>query len=310
MGGRHGGNGIRTLEEKLAGRFGYRQLVLYSTIFGLTVVYLLPLLIAFFTSFKTRSAVIQTHPVLPPGVAGFTLEKWIEAVNALYSGLFNSVLLVIPVSLLSALLGSMTAYGLTHVEWRGQIFVLVTLIAAVFLPTQAAIVPLAKFWSVYAPLPELLAPVWRLPLLEPYHGDLVALIITNTVFGLPICTVLFRAYYKGISTEILEAARIDGATMFTIYRRVVFPLSGPMFGVTIIYQFTANWNSFLFPLIIMTSSNHEAAPVTLALAGFGASLEGIDYGLRMAGALLAALPPIIVFLLFGEQFAEGVSGQT
>ena len=308
MAGEHAGR-TSGADGGLATGVGYQRLVLYATVFGLVAVYLLPLLIALFTSLKTRSAITATLPFLPP-LEGFTVGNWVDAFEALQHGMVNSLLMALPVALLSALLGSMAAYGLTHVDWRGQAFVLLLLVAAVFLPTQAAIVPLAKFWSIYVPLPELLAPLWGLPLLEPHHGDLLALIITNTVFGLPICTVLFRAYYKGISADILEAARIDGAGLFTIYRRIVLPLSGPMFAVTIIYQFTVNWNSFLFPLIIMNSSNHAAAPVTLTLTGFGASLEGVDYGLRMAGALLAALPTIVVFLLFGERFAEGVAGQT
>lgn len=296
-------------DVRLADRIEYRRLVIYAAVAGLVLLYLLPLLIAFLTSFKTRAAVIGTSPFLPPTASGFTVDKWYEAFVVLQSGLINSALLVVPVALLSSLLGSLTAYGLTHVEWRGQVAVFTLLLAAVFLPTQAAIVPLAQFWSVYVPLTDLLAPLWRLPLLEDHHGDLLALIITNIAYGLPICTVLFRAYYKGLSTEVLEAARIDGADVYTRYRRIVFPQSGPMFAVTIIYQFTQNWNSFLFPLIIMQSSNHPASPVTLSLVGLGASLEGVDFGLRMAGALLAALPTIVVFVLFGERFAQGVSGR-
>lgn len=296
-------------DSRLRERIDYQRLVLYTALAGLVFLYLLPLIIALLTSFKTRTAVIETSPFLPPTAGGFTFEKWYEALVVLRQGLINSALLVVPVALLSALLGSLTAYGLTHVEWRGQVAVFTLLLAAVFLPTQAAIVPLAQFWSIYVPLTEWLAPLWQLPLLEDHHGDLLALIITNTAYGLPICTVLFRAYYKGLSTEMLEAARMDGANMYTRYRRIVFPQSGPMFAVTIIYQFTQNWNSFLFPLVIMQSSNHPSAPVTLSLVGLGASLEGVDFGLRMAGALLAALPTILVFVLFGERFAEGVSGQ-
>jgi glucose/mannose transport system permease protein len=288
----------------------YSRVALYGVLGTLAVLYLMPLLVALVTSFKTRIAITQTRPYLPPLPGEVTVENWIQAFELLQQGLISSAILVIPVSLISALLGSMTAYGLTKIDWRGQVAVLLVFIAAVFLPTQAAIVPLSRFWSIYVPLEDVLSPLWQLPLLEPYYGDLLALIITNTAYGLPICTVLFRAYYKGLPDEMFEAARLDGASMFAIYRRIVFPLSGPMFAVTIIYQFTQNWNSFLFPLIIMVSSNHPAAPVTLSLAGLGAGLEGVDYGLRMSGALLTALPTLIVFLLFGERFAKGVAGNT
>ena len=301
---------VRTrIANRLTETSVWRALLSLSLI-GLAVAYLLPLLVTVFTSIKTGTAIAQTPSFVPPGFGGFTSDNWGRAFDILQKGLTNSIILVVPVAVISAVMGSMAAYALTYTDWRGQIAILVFMIAAVFLPTQAAIVPLSKFWAIYFPLEEILAPLWQLPLLHDYHGDLIALIITDIAFGLPICTVLFRSYYQGLSTEMLEAARIDGATMFSIYKRVIFPLSGPMFAVTIIYQFTQTWNSFLFPLIIMTSSNHPAAPVTLSLAGIGASLEGTDYGLRMAGALLTALPTLIIFLLFGNRFAEGVAGRT
>lgn len=284
--------------------------LLYAALGGLAVLYLMPLLVTVFTSIKTGTAIAQSPSFMPPRFAGFTMENWARAFELLRKGLINSIILVVPVAVISAVMGSLAAYALTHTDWRGQVTILLFVIAAVFLPTQAAIVPLSKFWSIYLPLEDVLAPFWQLPFLQEYHGDLIALIITDIAFGLPICTVLFRSYYKGLSTEMVEAAKVDGASMFSIYRRVIFPLSGPMFAVTIIYQFTQTWNSFLFPLIIMTSSNHPAAPVTLSLAGIGASLEGTDYGLRMAGALLTALPTLIVFILFGDRFAKGVVGHT
>jgi len=291
---------------------GGKRLVLYLTLGVLVAIYLLPLWVAITTSLKTRVGVTETLPHAPilPWSDWFTVGNWTRAFQILEKGLVNSIILVIPVAVISATMGSMTAYGLTHTEWRGQIPILLVFLSALFLPTQAAIVPLSKFWSIWVPLEELLAPLWSLPLLYPYHGDLIALIITDVAFGLPICTILFRSYYKGLSAEMIEAAKIDGGNIFTVYRRIVLPLSGPMFAVTFIYQFTQTWNSFLFPLIIMNTSNHGAAPVTLSLVGLGASLEGINYGVRMAGALLTALPTLIVFLLFGEQFAKGVIGDS
>ncbi len=293
-----------TREELSASR-----LLLYGAVVSLMIVYLLPLEVAIVTTFKTRVAVTSTLPHVPllPGMAEFTLVQWSEAFRILENGLVNSFLRAIPATVITAILGSMAAYGLTHLEWRGQAAVLLLFVAAVFFPTQAAIVPLARFWSVYVPLDQKLAFLWGLPLLEEYHGDLLELIVSDVAFGLPVCTVLFRAYYQGIDRSMIEAARIDGASVTAIYRRIVLPLSTPMFAVVFIYQFTQVWNSFLFPLIIMTSSNHPAAPATLALTGLGASLEGVNYGLRMAGALLTALPTLVVFVLAGDKFAKGIT---
>lgn len=287
-----------------------RQLALYTLCFTLAIIFLFPLLVAVITSFKTRTAVTQTLPFVPvfPWQDGFTLVQWVEAFGALKNGLINSFLRVLPATTLTAILGSLTAYSLTHIRWRGQIAVLLLLVAAVFFPTQAAIVPLARFWSVYVPLSDLLGPVWSLPLLEPYHGDLVALIITDIAYGLPVVTILFRGYYQTINPELIEAARVDGAQVFRIYRRIILPMSIPMFSVVFIFHFTQVWNSFLFPLVIMSGAGHAAAPATLALGGLGQSLEGTNFGLQMAGALLTALPTVIVFMIAGDKFARGITG--
>lgn len=288
----------------------FRQLVLYTLAFSLVIVFLFPLLVAVITSFKTRAAVTQTLPFLPllPWQEGFTVAQWVEAFGILKNGLLNSFLRVIPATTLTAILGSLTAYSLTQINWRGQLVVLLMMVAAVFFPTQAAIVPLARFWTVYAPLDQILGPIWALPLAEPYHGDLVALIISDIAYGLPVVTVLFRGYYQTINPELIEAAKVDGADIFSIYRKIILPLSVPMFAVVFIFHFTQVWNSFLFPLIIMSGAGHSAAPATLVLGGLGQSLEGVNYGLRMAGALLTALPTVVVFIVAGDKFARGISG--
>lgn len=286
-----------------------QRLLLYTIVFTLVLIVVLPLEVAVVTSFKTRVAVTETLPHVPllPWNDGFTLDQWVTAFDILKGGLVNSFLRAVPATVLTALLGSLAAYGLTHIDWRGQLFVLLLFVSAVFFPTQAAIVPLARFWSVIFPLEDVLAPVWTLPFLHEYHGDLLALIISDVAYGLPVVTVLFRGYYQTIDRALIESARMDGASVFRIYQRIVLPLSMPMFAVVFIYQFTQVWNSFLFPLIIMTSSNHPVAPATLALTGLGQALEGVNYGLRMSGALLTALPTVIVFILAGDKFAEGIT---
>ncbi|PSP94794.1 carbohydrate ABC transporter permease [Halobacteriales archaeon QS_4_62_28] len=285
-----------------------RRLLVYTVAFTLIIVFLFPLFVAIITSFKTRTAVTQTLPFVPifPWQEGFTIAQWAEAFGVLKNGLLNSLLRALPATTLTAILGSFTAYSLTQIKWRGQVPILLLLVAATFFPTQAAIVPLARFWSVYVPLTDILTPLWSLPLLKSYHGDLVALIITDIAYGIPIVTILFRGYYQTINHELIEAARVDGADVFSIYRRIILPMSIPMFAVVFIFHFTQVWNSFLFPLIIMSGSGHAAAPATLVLGGLGQSLEGTNYGLRMAGALLTALPTVIVFIVAGDKFARGI----
>ncbi|QLC34312.1 carbohydrate ABC transporter permease [Halarchaeum sp. CBA1220] len=277
----------------------WRRTALYAVLVLLVVFYLMPLWTGLMASIKAD--VLATAPFLPPAPGGFTTIHWTRAANALAGGLMNSLILAVPATILSALLGSMAAYGLTTLDWRYQVPVLMLFIAGIFIPYQAVLIPLSKFWASIVPISDLVGIVG----LQGWVGDLIGLIITHVAYGIPICTLLFRTYYKDFNDEMVEAARIDGASTHRIYRRIILPLSVPMFAVTLIYQFTQIWNDLLFALVLVGPG--AGAPVTVPLSQLGASLSEVGFGIRMAGAFVAALPTIIVYVLFGEQFAKGVA---
>ncbi|ELZ47241.1 sugar ABC transporter permease [Halorubrum californiense DSM 19288] len=281
---------------------------LYLVLAFAAVFYLVPIESGLVTSFKTGTAIIETAPFAPPGPSGFTFEKWQTAIDALLRGMGNSLLYAVPATVISAVVGSITAYGLTIPTWKKsyKAVVLMLIIAGIFIPYQAVLVPLTQFWSQWAQLDQLLSFVWALGISNDYAG-IVELVITHVAYGIPICTLLFRTYYKTMSEEMIESARLDGATLRRVYRRIVLPLSGPMFAVVLIYQFTQIWNDLLFTLVLVSTESSPAAPVVLILAGLGTSLEGQDFALRMAGAFFAALPTLAVYIFFGEEFAEGVA---
>ncbi|SFB96143.1 carbohydrate ABC transporter membrane protein 2, CUT1 family [Halobiforma haloterrestris] len=273
------------------------RVALYGALLAFVGLYLSPLYSGLTTSFKTQQAFTQTSPLQPPiellpvpHLEGFTIDPWLTAGSELAFSMINSFAMVIPATVLSALLGSLTAYGLTKVDWRGQAFLLALFLAAVFIPYQAVLVPLRQFWSIVD--------------ISSLHerGELVELTITHIAYGIPICTILFRSYYQTLDDELIEAARLDGASLARIYRKIVLPLSLPMFAVTLIYQFTQVWNDFLFALVLL--SNRANYVVTLELNALQGSMA-TDYGVQMAGAFIAALPTILVYIMFGEQFAKG-----
>ena len=290
----------------LSGVDGYRVL-LYLGLLGVLGFFLVPIESGLVTSIKTSGGVGGSLPFAPPTSETFTVEKWRIAFDALGRGLVNSALYAIPATVISALLGSLAAYGITQSSWkpRYKAPVLALFVAGIFIPYQAVLVPLSQFWST-VPLGEWLGFLWALGISDDYTG-IVELVVTHVAYGLPICTVLFRSYYKNMNEEMIEAARLDGASLRRIYRRIVLPLSGPMFAVVLIYQFTQIWNDLLFTLVLVQTESSPAAPVVLILAGLGESLEGQDFALRMAGAFIAALPTLAVYIAFGEEFAEGVA---
>jgi len=279
------------------------RVALYVVLGGLVAFYLSPIETGLMTSLKADP--FSSAPFLPP-VEGFTTAKYARAFEQLAKGFVNSFILTIPATALSALLGSMAAYGLTNVDWKGQIGVLALFIAGIFIPYQAVLIPVSKFWGSIVPLETWFQPVWLLvPGIEQYHFNILELIVTHVAYGLPICTLLFRTFYLDLNDEMIEAARLDGASIARIYRRIVLPLSGPMFAVVLIYQFTQIWNDLLFALVLVGSG--DGAMVTVILAQLGNNLSSVGIGLKMAGAFLTALPTLLVYIFFGEQFAEGIA---
>jgi glucose/mannose transport system permease protein len=135
------------------------------------------------------------------------------------------------------------------------------------------------------------------------YGGIPGLILVHVVYGIPICTLIFRNYYAAVPNEVLEAARIDGATVLGIYRRILIPLSIPGFVVVLIWQFTSIWNEFLFALVIVADPTQQ--PITVALNGLAGSLLA-QYQIQMAGALLTALPPLVIYVLLGRYFIRGL----
>ena len=269
--------------------------------------FLAPLETGIMTALKTNEAVARSIPLAPPVGEQFTWDNMEFALQELSGAFFNSLFMAIPATLGSVLFGSMAAYGLTMVDWRAQMGVLVLFLIGIFMPYQAVLVPLARFWNNIFPLASMVAPLFgALPVVQEYHANLVPLIITHIAYGIPICTILFRSYYQSLPNSLVEAGKIDGASVSKIYRRIILPISKPMIGVVFIYQFTQIYNEFLFAFTLVTGADTPEAVVTLILPAIGASTSGIDFGIRMSAAFLAAIPTLVIYVAFAEQFAKGL----
>ncbi len=256
----------------------------YIILIALAVFYLLPVYLLLLTGFKPISQVdLKTMWALPVG--GLHIENFIAGYKQLAPNLKNSLLMVIPEALLSSLLGSFNGYLLSKWKFRGSDIVFTFILFGMFIPYQSILIPLVKFMQ-YIKL----------------YGDLPGLVLVHIIYGIPITTLIFRNYYAGIGTEILEAARIDGASLMGIYRYVMLPLSAPGFAVVIIWQFTQAWNEFLFA-VILTNQSHW--PVTVALNNLAGS-QLVQWNVLMAATLLAALPTLLVYIFLGRYFLRGL----
>jgi glucose/mannose transport system permease protein len=258
--------------------------VIYIILIAMAVFYLLPIYLMLLTGFKSISQVdLKTMWALPLG--GLHIENFVAGYKQLAPNINNSLMMVIPEAILSALLGSINGYLLSKWKFPGADLVFTLILFGMFIPYQSILIPLVKFMQSIK-----------------LYGDIPGLILVHIIYGIPITTLIFRNYYAGIDTEILEAAKIDGASLVGIYRYIMLPLSAPSFAVVIIWQFTQAWNEFLFA-VILTNQSHW--PVTVALNNLAGS-QLVQWNVLMAATLLAALPTLLVYLFLGRYFLRGL----
>nr|WP_107727657.1 carbohydrate ABC transporter permease [Desmospora activa] len=259
------------------------RIVIYLLLMLAALFFLIPLYVMVATSLKgLEEATLNRMWEWP---ATMQWESYSTAWERLAPHLLNSLYLATAATLLSALLGSLNGYIFSKWRFRGADTLFTLILFGMFIPYQSILIPLIQFLQTIN-----------------LYNSLPGLILVHVVYGIPITTLIFRNYYAGIPDEILEAAQVDGAGFGGIYCRILLPLSLPGFVVVGIWQFTQVWNEFLFAVTLTTSSQH---PVMVALQNLSGS-QIVQWNIQMAGALLAALPTLIVYLLLGRYFIRGL----
>ncbi|GGL38821.1 carbohydrate ABC transporter permease [Phycicoccus endophyticus] len=252
------------------------------------VLVLIPMYVLLVTSLKAPGDIRPSSAWSLPTSLSF--EGWGHAWDQLGPPLYRSVILAVSAAVVSSVLGSLN--GFVFAKWRfpGSNVVFTLFLFGMFIPYQAVMIPLqGMLLDVQGAL--------------PWFDGIVKLIVVHSIFGIPICTLIFRNYYAtAVPTEMLEAARVDGAEMLRTFRSIVLPLSAPAFVVTMIWQFTSAWNDFLFALFLTTRNN---GPVTYALNELAGG-QNPDYSSIMAGVLIASLPTLLVYIVLGRYFISGL----
>ena len=260
------------------------RFLIYASLIALSVIFLLPAYMVIITALKSPDQITnQTVWDLPDP---WYFESFIEAWEAFAPNLKNSLMMAIPSTLISALLGSLNGYVLSKWKFRGANVLFTLMLFGMFIPYQSILIPLFQFLR-------------QIQLM----GTIPGLILVHVIYGIPITTLIFRNYYAEVPTEMIEAGKIDGAGFFGIYRHIVFPISLPGFVVVIIWQFTQAWNEFLFAVVLMSGTGNE--PITVALSNLAGG-RAVQWNLPMAGAILAAIPTLIIYVALGRFFMRGL----
>ncbi len=270
------------------------RILIYTLLIFFVIYYLLPLWVMVSNSLKTLDEIRGGDMLAPP--KAITLEPWRQAWSQTQIGVeatglkpyfINSIIMVVPAVFLSTFLGALNGYVMTKWEFPGVNLIFGLMLLACFIPFQIVLIPMARILGMLG-----------------LAGTLGGLILVHTVYGLGFTTLFFRNYYAAFPTELVRAAQIDGATFFQVFWRILIPSSGPIIVVTIIWQFTNVWNDFLFGA---SFSGYDSTPITVALNNLVNSSTGVkEYNVHFAGAILAALPTLIVYIVSGRYFVRGL----
>ena len=272
----------QTLSGKEKGVLGFR----YAALIFLVFFAIAPIYIMVVNSFKGISGVSQSAAWSIPTHLNFA--AWGPVWDNLKGSMGRTLFFVVQSSIISAIIGSINGYVFAKWKFRGSTVIFTTFLFGMFIPYQAIMIPLVQFnhWAHLT-------------------GSIYVLVFAHVVYGIPICTLIFRNYYAGIPTEIIEAGRVDGAGMVKIFRTIILPLSAPAFVVVLIWQFTSAWNDFLFA-IFLTGGSPKLSVATTALNFITGSGNQVYYGNNMTASLIVSIPTLLVYMFLGRYFLRGM----
>ena len=262
---------------------GYK---IFSVIILIAVVlfFLFPLYWIITGSFKNNAEITAREPIWFP--MSPTMENYMELFdNPAFLWLFNIIFISAAAMLLTCITASLAGYALGKKRFIGRGVLFTIIICAMALPKQVIVIPLAQLMTFL----NLKDTLWA--------------VILPTV-GWPFGVFLMKQFSESIPTEILEAARVDGAGELRTFFSVVFPMIKPGIGALAIFTFVNTWNDYFLQLVMLTSDTQWTLP--LAIANLQGEMSS-DFGLIMAGAALASIPIIIVFIAFQKYFTQGIA---
>jgi glucose/mannose transport system permease protein len=248
------------------------------------LVFLMPLYLMVVTGLKDATNVsLSSMWNLPAYLSGGGFS---EAWKRLWPSMVNSLFMTVPATIISAILGAVNGYVFSKCKFKGSNLLFIAFAFGMFIPYQSIIIPLVKFLQTIN-----------------LYGTVLGLIVVHVVYGIPITAMLFRNFFDTLPNELIEAAKIDGATLIDVLLRIMLPLARPAFIVAGIYQFTNIWNDFLFGVTIVP--NPKAQPITVALNNLSGSFS-VDWNVVMAGAVIAAIPTALIYIFLGKFFVRGM----
>lgn len=255
----------------------------------LVLAWLTPTLMLFISSFRPVTDMMTTGwwtAFLHPG--RFTLGNYqvVLASKGIVNNFLNSLFITIPATVLPICLGALAAYPISFYKFPGRKIIFVSLIAMQIIPLQTVLVPVLMTLKGLG-----------------LNGTFFGIWLAHTAFGLPLCVYIFRNFFAQMPYSLIEAAKIDGANNFTIFTKLIVPMSKPAFASLAIFQFLWVWSDMLVALVVLGDPN--LSPLTVKLTSLMGSLDA-GWQVMTPAAFMSMLLPLIVFLAFQKQFVRGI----
>ena len=261
---------------------------LHVVLLGVAALWLVPTIGLAITSFRPRPDIGSSGWWTAITDLSLTLHNYDLVLNAAKMGpsFVNSIFITIPSTLLPLTIGAMAAYAFSWISFPFRDTIFLTIVALMIVPIQMALVPVLRL------------------IRDLGVGDsFIGIWLAHTAFGLPLCIFLLRNFFITLPRDLIEAARVDGASNVRIFTRVVLPLSVPALASFAIFQFLWVWNDLLMALIFITNS--DLLPLTVRITQMQ-STYGVEWHLLSAGAFVLMIVPLLVFFALQRYFVQGL----
>jgi alpha-glucoside transport system permease protein len=262
---------------------------IHIALIGIALVWLVPTVGLAVTSFRHRDAIASSGWWHALTQWDWTIDNYSQVINATGMGhaWVNSVIITVPATILPLTLGALAAFGFAWVPFPFRDTLFLIIVALMIVPIQTSLVPLLKLFANWGHLNNGYWGIW----------------LAHTAFGLPLAVFLLRNFFITLPKDLIEAARIDGASNLAIFRRVVVPLSVPALASFGIFQFLWVWNDLLMALIFVSDPSKQ--PMTVRIP-YLLSTYGQEYNLLAAAAFLLMGLPLLVFFALQRYFVQGL----
>jgi alpha-glucoside transport system permease protein len=276
--------------RKPAGFGVLRNLPLHLAILVLCLVWIIPTLGLFVSSFRPPSLVANSGwwtAFVPP--FEFTLQNYQRVLtsNNLGTSFVNSLFISIPATVIPIMVAAFAAYAFAWMNFWGREWIFLAVVALLVVPLQMTLIPILKLFTSVG-----------------ITGSFLAIWLAHTGYGLPFAIYLLRNFFGGLPRDMFESAYIDGAGQWTVFFRLVLPLSVPALASLAIFQFLWVWNDLLVALIYL-GGTPRVAPVSISVANLVTS-QGQNWELLTSAAFLSMALPLVVFFSLQRYFTRGI----